>query len=315
MTAATLQRPHVFRPATVPDRPPLLLLHGTGDDEHGLLPLGEALSPGAALLSPRGTVLEGSANRFFRRLREGVFDEDDLRARTDELADFVRAASAEHGLAPAYAVGFSNGANTAVALLLRHPDLLAGAVLVASVPPFAEPPAADLTGRRVLVSNGERDPMARPEQTAALVAQLRERGADVELLTHSGGHQLGAGAPACDAGAAGGVSCGHHPHPDRHTRRSHRPGARRASPTTRARTSPVRSIVAMTSYGPLVTAASVTAGSPATNDATSSARPGSACMSSSACGAARVTRAAWPPRVAAVLRERYTPMALKPPST
>ena len=190
--AAPLARPHVFRPATAPGRAPLLLLHGTGDDEHGLLPLGEALSPGAALLSPRGTVLEGTAHRFFRRLREGVFDEDDLRARSDDLADFVRAASAEHGLAPGslYAVGFSNGANTAAALLLRSPELLAGAVLIASVPPFAEPPAADLSEKRVLVSNGERDPMATPAQTRALVSQLRERGADVELLTHAGGHQL-----------------------------------------------------------------------------------------------------------------------------
>ena len=206
MTAATLQRPHVFRPSAVPGRAPLLLLHGTGDDEHGLLPLGEALSPGAALLSPRGTVLEGTASRFFRRLREGVFDEDDLRARTDELADFVRAAGAQHGLAPGslYAVGFSNGANTAAALLLLHPELLAGAVLIASVPPFVEPPAADLGGRRVLVSNGERDPMARPEQTAALAAQLRERGADVELLTHPGGHQLvPAHLPAMQALVAG----------------------------------------------------------------------------------------------------------------
>jgi phospholipase/carboxylesterase len=95
--ASTLARPHVFRPASAPGRPPLLLLHGTGDDEHGLLGLGEALSPGAALLSPRGTVREGAANRFFRRLREGVFDEDDLRERSDELAGFVRAAVAEHG--------------------------------------------------------------------------------------------------------------------------------------------------------------------------------------------------------------------------
>ena len=191
-TDGTLARPHVFRPATTPGRAPLLLLHGTGDDEYGLLPLGEALAPGAALLSPRGTVLEGTANRFFRRLREGVFDEDDLRARSDDLADFVRAASVEHGLAPGslYAVGFSNGANTAAALLLRCPELLAGAVLIGSAPPFAEPPEADLTGRRVLVSNGVQDPYATPAQTRALVAQLRERGADVEPLTHPGGHQL-----------------------------------------------------------------------------------------------------------------------------
>lgn len=190
--AATLARPHVFRPATAPELAPLLLLHGTGDDEHGLLGLGEALSPGADLLSPRGTVQEGSANRFFRRLRDGVFDEDDLRARCDELAAFVRAATDEHRLAPMVAVGFSNGANTAAALLLTHPGLLAGAVLVAAVPPFADPPSVDLTGTRVLISNGEHDPMARPDQTAALVAQLRERGADVELLTHPGGHQLAA---------------------------------------------------------------------------------------------------------------------------
>ena len=194
MSAATLDRPHVFRPAaaapTAAGLPPLLLLHGTGDDEHGLLRLGEALSPGAALLSPRGTVREGTANRFFRRLREGVFDEDDLRLRVDELASFVRAAQERHGLGPLHAVGFSNGANTAAALLLLHPGLLAGAVLVASVPPFAEPPAADLSGRRVLISNGEHDGMARPEQTAALGAQLAERGADVQVLTHPGGHQL-----------------------------------------------------------------------------------------------------------------------------
>lgn len=190
MSGADLDRPHVFSPATEPGLAPLLLLHGTGDDEHGLLGLGQALSPGAALLSPRGTVKEGTANRFFRRLREGVFDEDDLRKRCDELASFVRAASAEHGLGPLVAVGFSNGANTAAALLLTYPGLLAGAVLVAAVPPFADPPQVDLTGTRVLVSNGERDPMARPEQTSALVAQLRERGADTTLLTHPGGHQL-----------------------------------------------------------------------------------------------------------------------------
>lgn len=190
--AATLARPHVFRPATVPGRAPLLLLHGTGGDEHGLLPLGSALAPGAALVSPRGAVLEGTASRFFRRVREGVFDEVDLRERSDELAAFVRAASAEHGLVDGslVAVGFSNGANAAGALLLTHPELLAGAVLVASVPPFRSPPDADLTGRRVLISNGARDPMARPEQTTALAAQLHERGADVELLVHPGGHAL-----------------------------------------------------------------------------------------------------------------------------
>ena len=191
-SGATLSRPHVLQPATQEDLAPLLLLHGTGGDEHGLLGLGAALSPGAALLSPRGTVLEGTANRFFRRLREGVFDEADLRVRADELAQFVQTASAEYGLEPGslYAVGFSNGANTAAALLLTHPELLAGAVLIAAVPPFTDPPDADLTGRRVVISNGDNDAMARPDQTAALVDQLSTRGADVQVLTHPGGHQL-----------------------------------------------------------------------------------------------------------------------------
>ena len=191
-TGATLDRPHVWRPATTPGLPPLLLLHGTGDDEHGLIPLGEALSPGAALLAPRGTVLEGTAYRFFRRLQVGVFDEDDLRARADELAAFITEASPAYGLTPGalIAVGFSNGANMATALMLRHPELLAGAVLIGAVPPFTDPPAAALPGRRVVVSNGQRDPYARSDQTEALVSQLRERGADVTLLSHPGGHQL-----------------------------------------------------------------------------------------------------------------------------
>jgi phospholipase/carboxylesterase len=189
-TTPAMNRPHVWRPGT--SLPPLLLLHGTGDDEHGLVPLGEDLAPGSALLSPRGTVLEGTMPRFFRRLQEGVFDEDDLRERADELADFINTAGSAYGLQPGslVAVGFSNGANMAAALLLLHPELLAGAVLIACVPPLTEPPAADLTGRRVLISGGLQDPMARLEQTELLTAQLRARGAGVDLLTHDGGHRV-----------------------------------------------------------------------------------------------------------------------------
>lgn len=186
----TLARPHLFHPGTT--TPPVLLLHGTGDDEHGLVPLGQQLAPGAALLSPRGTVLEGSMPRFFRRLAEGVFDEDDLRGRTDELAAFLVAAGEGYQLEPGslVAVGFSNGANMAAAMLLTHPEALAGAVLIAARAPFAEAPAADLTGKRVLVSNGQRDPMAPASDTERLAAELRERGADVDLQLHPGGHEL-----------------------------------------------------------------------------------------------------------------------------
>lgn len=168
------------------------MLHGSFDDEHGLLALAGQISPGAAVLSPRGMVVEGAHHRFFRRLEEGVFDEHDRRERADELAAFIVAAADAYNLAPGslYAVGFSNGANIAAALLLNRPDVLAGAVLIATVPPFATPPAADLTGRPVLISNGESDPMAPLQRTVELTAQLRERGADVELLTHPGGHDI-----------------------------------------------------------------------------------------------------------------------------
>ena len=128
MSGATLRRPHVWRPGPGgPDRAgALLLLHGTGGDEHDLLPLAERLAPAAPVLSVRGTVLENGLPRFFRRLAEGVFDEDDLRARVDELAAFLTAAEQEYGVAAGSwtAVGFSNGANIAGAVALLHPGVL-----------------------------------------------------------------------------------------------------------------------------------------------------------------------------------------------
>jgi phospholipase/carboxylesterase len=188
-----LDRPHVFVPADEDAAgPPLLLLHGTGGNERDLLPLRDHLSPGAAVLSVRGTVLENGMPRFFRRLREGVFDEDDLRRRADDLAQFVLTASAAYGIEDhsLVAVGFSNGANIASAMLLRHAELLAGAVLLAAMVPYAEPPATDLSGTLVIISNGDRDPMIKSAVTQQLAGQLRERAAEVVELPHPGGHQI-----------------------------------------------------------------------------------------------------------------------------
>lgn len=190
---AVLDRPHVWLPGTgEAAEAPLLLLHGTGGDEHDLLPLREHLAPTAPVLSVRGTVLENGMPRFFRRLREGVFDEDDLRARVDELAGFLAAAEREYGVEPGSwrAAGFSNGANIASALLFQRPDALAGAVLLAAMVPFRVPPPADLTGKRVAVVNGHADPMATPGQTATLADQLRAAGATVTVLSHGGGHTI-----------------------------------------------------------------------------------------------------------------------------
>jgi phospholipase/carboxylesterase len=188
-----LDRPHVFLPAVgEPSGPPLLLLHGTGGDEHDLLPLRDHLSPGAAALSVRGPVLENGMPRFFRRLREGVFDEDDLTGQVDELAGFVATATSAYGIETRslVAVGFSNGANIASAMLLQRPEVLAGAVLFAAMVPYAEPPDADLTGVPVIISNGERDPLIPAAMTEQLADQLRDRGASVTALPHPGGHSI-----------------------------------------------------------------------------------------------------------------------------
>lgn len=168
---------------------PLLLLHGTGGDEHDLLPLRDHLAPGASVLSPRGQVSENGMNRFFRRLAEGVLDEDDLRARVDGLADFVLGVDA----GPWVAAGFSNGANTASALLFRRPEVLSAAVLLAAMVPFRDGPGdVDLSGKRVAVSNGRRDPLVSAGETATLVAQLRGCGAEVAEFPHDGGHGIDA---------------------------------------------------------------------------------------------------------------------------
>lgn len=172
--------------------PTLLLLHGTGGDENDLLPLGQALLPGAALLSPRGAVLERGQPRFFRRLAEGVFDLEDLRVRTGELATFVRDAAARYAFDPrrVVAVGFSNGANIAASLLLADTGALSGAVLLRPMVPFEPNARPRLAGIPVLMSAGRSDPIVPPALVERLAELLREGGAGVELLWQPGGHGL-----------------------------------------------------------------------------------------------------------------------------
>ena len=182
---------HVFRPAQSPGAPTLLLLHGTGGDENDMVPLG-GLAPGAALLSPRGKVLENGMPRFFRRLSEGVFDVEDLKVRAGELAGFVTAAAAHYKFDPSrvIAMGFSNGANIASATLLLRPGLLKGAILLRAMVPLEPDPVPKLDGARVLVSNGRIDPMVSPEETERLARLLQRAGADVEVHWQPAGHQL-----------------------------------------------------------------------------------------------------------------------------
>lgn len=190
--SADLRFVHIFRPPAIPDAPVLLLLHGTGGSEQDLLPLAAALVPGAALLSPRGKVLERGMPRFFRRLAEGVFDLEDLKHRTQELAAFITQASAHYAFdrRTLMAVGFSNGANIAASLLLLEPGSLGGAVLFRAMVPLVPEPMPSLPATPVLLSNGRRDPLVSAPETERLATLLRDAGAAVTLAWQPAGHEL-----------------------------------------------------------------------------------------------------------------------------
>jgi phospholipase/carboxylesterase len=182
---------HRFAPGERPGARPLLLLHGTGGDEDDLMPLGRMVAPGTTLLSPRGKVLENGMPRFFRRLAEGVFDEDDVRARAHELADFVAAAREHYRLEAPIALGYSNGANIAAAVMLLRPEALAGGILLRAMVPLANPEASGgLAEKRVLIVSGARDPIAPPANAARLEVMLERAGAQVDTRVLPGGHEL-----------------------------------------------------------------------------------------------------------------------------
>lgn len=181
---------HRYVPGADTSRPPLLLLHGTGADENDLIPLGETLSPGSALLSPRGKIVEDGLARFFKRSNEGVWDRADLRARALELAGFLAHAREVYGLPPPVAVGFSNGANIGWALMLHDPAALSGALLIRAMLPFDPRPLPDLSGFPVLLLSGKDDALVPAEQPALFAALLGEAGADVTLEMLPAGHAL-----------------------------------------------------------------------------------------------------------------------------
>jgi predicted esterase len=186
---------HRFIPPTSEGLPTLLLLHGTGGNEDDLLDLGSTLMPGAGRLSPRGKVLENGMARFFRRLAEGVFDLEDLRRRTAELAEFVAAAAEAYGLdrSRVVAVGYSNGANIAASLLLLRPAVLAAAVLLHAMVPLVPDTLPDLRDKPVYLSAGRLDTMIPPREAERLARLLESAGARVTLAWQPGGHGLAPG--------------------------------------------------------------------------------------------------------------------------
>jgi phospholipase/carboxylesterase len=179
----------VFRKGLA-DKAPLLLLHGTGGNEHDLPGLADMVAPGRTLLSPRGRVVENGMPRFFRRFAEGVLDEDDIRQRAEDLRSFILLKQEQHGLGKFVALGFSNGANIAAALLALYPDLLAGAALLRAMAPFKAMPAAQLSAIPVLLTSGTQDTMIPRADAARLADWLKTRGADLTHESWPTGHGL-----------------------------------------------------------------------------------------------------------------------------
>ncbi|HEY1012131.1 MAG TPA: alpha/beta hydrolase [Herpetosiphonaceae bacterium] len=191
-TATDLGFTHRFEPAAGGDGATLLLLHGTGGDEHDLIDVGRMLRPGAALLSPRGKVLEQGMPRFFRRLAEGVFDLEDLAARTHELADFIAAACAAYGRDPGrvFAAGFSNGANIAASLLLLRPGVLKGAALFRPMVPLVPEQQPSLAGTPVFIGAGQFDQLVPRRESERLAELLSGAGAEVTTAWQPANHGL-----------------------------------------------------------------------------------------------------------------------------
>jgi predicted esterase len=188
-----LELVHRFATGEGPNaRTTLLLLHGTGGDENDMIPLGESLLPGAAVLSPRGAVRERGMPRFFARLSEGVFDLEDLALRTQQLIRFVNGAVARYELDPSrlIAVGFSNGANIAASVLLTGPAVFSHAILFRAMVPFEPKQPAKLGGTPVLLSSGQWDPIATPEQARRLHTLLSAAGAVATINFFNAGHEL-----------------------------------------------------------------------------------------------------------------------------
>jgi phospholipase/carboxylesterase len=183
---------HRFLPATDSSAETLIVLHGTGGDENDLIGLGQAMAPGAAILSPRGKVLENGAPRFFKRMAEGVFDPKEVRSRAEELAGFIHSAISRYDLDPTriFAFGLSNGANIASTVMLTEPGLLQGGILFRPMLVFEPNDKPDLSNTRVLVSSGRIDPIVPTDNVERLVELLESTNAEVTLKWQLAAHNL-----------------------------------------------------------------------------------------------------------------------------
>jgi predicted esterase len=170
----------------------LVVLHGTGGDENDLIGIGQAIAPGAALVSPRGNVLENGAPRFFKRLAEGKFDPKEVRSRAEELARFIRAAVVTYRLdaARVFALGYSNGANVASTVMFVEPGILQGAILFRPMLVYEPSEKNDLAGSAVFISAGRMDPIVPADSVERLVELFESAHAEVTLKWQLAAHSL-----------------------------------------------------------------------------------------------------------------------------
>lgn len=173
-----------------PGAPLLFTFHGTGGTEAQLHQLGQDLVRGAHVVSPRGDVSENGALRFFRRTAEGIYDMDDLAARTAAMADFIASEKSEIGASSVIGLGYSNGANILANVALTRPDLVDDLILLHPLIPFELEPQPGLDGRRILITAGEKDPICPTELTRKFSDYLQRQGAFVSEHWHDGGHEL-----------------------------------------------------------------------------------------------------------------------------
>ncbi|KRE58345.1 alpha/beta hydrolase [Paenibacillus sp. Soil750] len=183
---------HIYQQGSDVTAPVLVLFHGTGGTENDLLPLAQAISPTSSVLSVRGNVLENGMPRFFRRLAEGIFDEEDLIFRTKEVYDFLDEAAVEHGFdrSNVVAIGYSNGANIAGSLLFHYPNAFRAAILHHPMVPRRGIPLPDLSDTPVFIGAGKNDPICSPEESEELERLLSDAGSDVHVHWENSGHQL-----------------------------------------------------------------------------------------------------------------------------
>ncbi|MEM9710262.1 MAG: alpha/beta hydrolase [Pseudomonadota bacterium] len=171
-------------------RPLVFAFHGTGGDEHQFFGLAGQLVPGGGIVSPRGDVSEMGAARFFRRTGEGVYDMADLARATDKMAAFVDDQKAAHSESPAFAFGYSNGANILASVFMDRPDLFDRVGLLHPLVTWEAEAKPALKGKEVLVTAGRRDPITPWPMSENLIAWLEAAGSEVTTEVHDGGHEL-----------------------------------------------------------------------------------------------------------------------------